>query len=108
MKIFPGDYDAVAAQQDGAFIGDDFKQRFAARRIGDQLRFRVKRHAVAEDRALQWDGLKFALGAGEERGVGGVQVRYGKRIRARRVDGGVNRPLDWRTLFAFERFAAQI
>ena len=31
LKIFPGDDDAVAAQKDGAFIGDDFKQRLAAR-----------------------------------------------------------------------------
>ena len=36
LEIFPRDHDAVAAQQDDAFIGDDFKQRFTTRglRIG--------------------------------------------------------------------------
>src|SRR3972149_6896725 len=52
LKVLADDDNAVAAQQGGALVADDLAQPLATLRIGDQLGFRIKRHAVAEDRAL--------------------------------------------------------
>src|SRR5205823_5578477 len=108
LKISAGDHDAVTAQQNRALVADDFQQATAPGRSCDQLGLGVKRHALAEDCALQRHRLEFSLRDGEESRVRRVQVRDGDRVGARAVQGRVDGPFDRRTHSSFQRFAVKI
>ena len=65
-------------------------------------------HAVGEDRSLERDRLKLALGNGEQRRIGRMQMRHRERVRARGVERSMDRPFHRRADRAFNRFAAQV